>query len=171
MSRRSPLPFPQLGRVLLCTALAMALPAGAGLTVEQGEALQAKAQSGDKAALRQIEQGAARGDVQAQVHMALLYLDGGVVKENFPEAITWFAKAGNQGSTYAQYFVGTLYWANNLESKGIKRNPELATAWFVKAASDGGGLYACRALDRLQKMKEFGHWNGDAAPLAARLSC
>ena len=69
---------------------------------------------------------------QSTLGTLLLHGKGGVANEK--EALTWFAKAAEQGDSYAAV---SLYTANCGESRVLRRNSAAAAKWLEKAARLG----------------------------------
>ena len=66
------------------------------------------------------------GVISAQVNLAVMYMDGIGVPQDFQLAAKWFLNAAGQGNAEAQYNVGVLYQ----EGKGLAKNPVEAAKWF-----------------------------------------
>ncbi|PZN79661.1 MAG: hypothetical protein DM484_11075 [Candidatus Methylumidiphilus alinenensis] len=66
------------------------------------------------------------GVISAQVNLAVMYMDGIGVPQDFQQAAKWFLNAAGQGNAEAQYNVGLLYQ----EGKGLAKNPVEAAKWF-----------------------------------------
>ena len=117
---------------------------------------------------REIEEGARKGDAEAQFQLGELYFQNtGIPPE---EASKWFWKAAEQGHAGAQYFLGIYFlnagggevskeavqWLQRsarqgyplaqrllgscyLSGDGVKKNPQEALKWFRKSAAQGDG--------------------------------
>ena len=80
-----------------------------------------------------LEAAAARGDVEAQYNLGLLYdLDQGV-RQDYQKAIEWYEKAAAQGDVDAQYNLGSLY----AQGRGVKQDYQKAREWLEKSAAQG----------------------------------
>jgi TPR repeat protein len=145
---------------------AFAAPVAAG-TLE--DAVDAHAR-GDSKALRLIRPLANDGDAAAQYNLALMYMTGRGVQQDYAAAAIWLRKAAEQGYAFAQSNLGTLY----RDGRGVPENDAEAVVWFRKAAHQGdpvaqflfGGQYVtgqgvardyAEALLWFQKAAEQGH--------------
>ncbi len=86
---------------------------------------------------------ATEGDARAQVELAVRYRDGRGVKQDYTEAMRWAHQASDRGDAAAMDFVGHAFLSGN----GIRRSPEIATAYFQaaagKSATAGWNLGQC----------------------------
>lgn len=87
---------------------------------------------------------AERGDVEAQVALANMYLLGVGVPQDDGQAVKWYRRAAEQGEVIAQINLGELYAAG----RGVARDGVLAYMWFSLAAAQGHS-YAEGARDEL----------------------
>lgn len=71
------------------------------------------------------------GNIYAQGHLGMMYLNGVGDKINQVEAVNWLQKAANQGDTYAQGHLGQIYAQGN----GVAADPVEAVKWYRKAAN------------------------------------
>ena len=76
---------------------------------------------------------ATQGDVAAQLHLGGLYRNGKWVRQNYREALKWYAMAAEQGHASAQARLGMAYH----EGDGVPRNIVKAHAWMNLAATQG----------------------------------
>ncbi|MBF0424640.1 MAG: tetratricopeptide repeat protein [Magnetococcales bacterium] len=77
---------------------------------------------------------AARGDVQAQSDLGVLYLLGRGVAENLPEALKWLKMAAEKGNPVAQNVLGEMYF----RGLGMKKpDDKEAMKWYQKASEQG----------------------------------
>lgn len=122
---------------------------------------------------------AGKGDVRAQLSLALSYRDGKGVEKNLTEALRWGHLAADRGDAAAQDFVGHLFFSGN----GVPRSPEIAFGYFkaaaTKSAQAGYNLGQChfgaqgteqntaKALEAWKKAAEMG--SGRAASSAAMI--
>ena len=82
---------------------------------------------------------AAKGDVDAQYNLGMMYDYGKGVTQDYKEAVKWYLLAAEQGSASAQYNLGVMYdngegviqdyvrahmWFNLVTSKGSKKGRE-----------------------------------------------
>ncbi|MEM7226078.1 MAG: tetratricopeptide repeat protein [Pseudomonadota bacterium] len=115
-------------RVILIALLfwAMAQPAGAGFR----EGLEAYSQLDFDKALAEWLPLAEEGDVPSQYQIAVLYLRGEGVPQDFAEAAKWFRKAADRGDGDAQFNLGHMY----AQGSGVKKDFIEAYKWFYVAA-------------------------------------
>lgn len=71
------------------------------LAVAIGLLLAAPARATDEAALEALRSAAARGDVDAQYEMGVLYEFGFNMPDNLPSALAWYMAAAEQGDARA----------------------------------------------------------------------
>lgn len=90
---------------------------------------------------------AIRGDVDAQLDLALIYYRGDDVNDNYHQAFQWFKKAANKGDADAQGMLGGMYY----EGKGVRQNKRLAKEWFGKAC-DNGNQNGCWYYKKLNEL-------------------
>lgn len=90
---------------------------------------------------------AAKGDPDAQYHLALMFDSGIGIDKNPREAESWYLKAAEQGNPNAQYYLARMY--SNSES-GIEQNELKAAFWYNKAADNGNDM----ARNKLNKEGE-----------------
>jgi TPR repeat protein len=98
--------------VLTCATLPLVLAGcatGALIAVDQPQALQMKAASGDKAALEALLSAALEGNVLAQFFLGVSYDNGEGVAQDYAQAAQWYRKAAEQGLAEAQNIVGVFY--------------------------------------------------------------
>ncbi len=76
---------------------------------------------------------ALKGDAQAQLDLAQMYLYGKGAKQDHEEAIKWAEKAANQGLPAGQRIYGVMI----RDGYGVPRNLTRARAWLEKAAKQG----------------------------------
>ena len=113
---------------------------------------------------------AEKGDVNAQLVLAGMYLQGRVVGKNLTEAARWYGTAANQGSAQAQSALGVLF----LTGQGVEKDIGKALEWLEKAAAQensdaqynlgtiylqGSGVPAdnAKAISWFRKAAENGH--------------
>lgn len=88
------------------------------------------------------EVSAERGNVDAQLDLALSYWNGtDLLEVDLPKAIHWFERAAQQNNAYAQFFLGIDFYRNGLG--GLDVNMELAIMWAKKSAKNGHSLAQC----------------------------
>jgi len=76
------------------------------------------------------------GDVDSQMILGEMYLDGIGVKIDHEKAFFWLAKAAGNGDVEAQYLLGFMYENGLKVAKNVKR----ATKWYKEAAKQGDVL-------------------------------
>jgi TPR repeat protein len=76
---------------------------------------------------------AAAGDVAAQSALGVYYES----RQDFPEAVSWYRKAADQGDAFAQNNLGAMYDIG----RGVPQDYAQAVSWYRKAA-DQGDAYA-----------------------------
>ena len=104
-------------------AVGEAYAAGAGVTQDLSAAAEWYKKAADK------------GDVAAQLHLAILYRDGGKgFERDMTQAAGWYLKAADQGDVGAQGMMGTLYSAG----QGVDQNYAEAYYWLDLAAAVQG---------------------------------
>jgi len=81
---------------------------------------------------------ARQGDSAAQFALGARYATGENVKQDYSEAIRWFAMAAEQGHVVAQATLGAYYWAG----RGV--SPDLNKAYFWSLLAQAGGDEASR---------------------------
>ena len=112
---------------------AFAAPVAAG-TFE--DAVEAYARGDHAKALRLIRPLANDGNATAQFNLAVMYLTGRGVQQDYSAAALWFRKAAEQGYARAQSNLGTLY----RDGQGVAQNDAEAVTWFRKAADQGDAV-------------------------------
>lgn len=73
------------------------------------------------------------GVTAAQLSLAVMYLDGLGVPQDFKEAAKWFEQATAYGNAEAQHSLGQLY----AEGKGVVKDLVQADKWFRLAGATG----------------------------------
>jgi TPR repeat protein len=98
-----------------------------------------------KLAAEWYQKAAEKGDVNAELHLAALYRDGG---KGFPrdmaQAAAWYQKSAEQGDVGAQGTLGTLYSMG----QGVEQNYVEAYYWLDLAAAVKGPKQAQYAANR-----------------------
>jgi len=97
------------------------------------------------AAIKELEEKAQAGDVDAQGSLGLMYYNGLGVKQDYKEALKWYNMAAEQGNALAQLHLGLIYNTG----RGMKQDYKEAAKWYRKAAEQGdaeaqwflGGMY------------------------------
>ena len=97
----------------------------AGLVLAPGKSIQD--------ARKSFETAARRGNTNAEVNLAILYLYGWGTPQNFGTGLYWLRSAANQGNSRACANLGLLYW----QGWGVRRDYAEALRYFRKAADLG----------------------------------
>jgi uncharacterized protein len=84
-------------------------------------------------ARKSIERAAEKGDVAAQINLAVFYMNGWGTRQNYAAALYWFQSAAKSGSPLAHTNLGILY----LNGWGVTRDYEEAARNFRFAAEHG----------------------------------
>jgi TPR repeat protein len=77
---------------------------------------------------------AEQGDADAQTIVALMYVNGHGVSQDYAQALIWYRKAADQGNGSAQLGLGLMY-ANG---HGVPQDYVRARMWFDIAAAAAG---------------------------------
>ena len=62
-----------------------------------------------------------------------MYCYGRGEKQDYAEAVSWYLRAAEHGSTDAEYSLGHMYSCG----QGVQRDDEKAIEWFRRAAAHG----------------------------------
>lgn len=89
-----------------------------------------------------MQEAAARNIAEAQFQWAEMLAQGLVQGQATPDALDWYAKAGQQGHVLAQRTLGTLYLTG---AEGVDPDATLAVQWLT-AAADAGDVRAMNNL-------------------------
>ncbi len=130
-----------------CAAWLCAVQAGAAETLDEARfaAGLAAYDAGDyRSSFEAWKPLAGAGDVDAQVALAGLYMNGLGVAGDPDEAVLWYRRAALAGDPVAQLNLGDLYG----RGQGAPRDPVEAYAWLSLAA-DQGRRWAARRRDEL----------------------
>jgi uncharacterized protein len=84
-------------------------------------------------AAKWFERAALKGYAPAQVNLAVMYMNGWGVPQNYGVALHWLHEAASQNYARAYYNLGLLYFQGN----GVSKNDTEAFRYFQKGA-DGG---------------------------------
>lgn len=152
---------------LCCTLLAFALPAVAGLQVQNLDQSFDAFQRGDyQAALVGFRAFAAEGKVEAQNGLGVMYEQGLGVPQDFQQAMRWYRKAADQGMAVAQSNLGAML----AHGRGVAQDDSQAVKWFRRAAQQGyasaqqslGAMYAS-GRGGTKDFNQAAHWFRKAA--------
>jgi CheY-like chemotaxis protein len=80
-----------------------------------------------------LKKAAAKGDVEAQKALGLLYELGLEVEANDKEALKYWEKAAESGDNWAAYSAGSFH----KEGRGTKADSKAAEKWLAKAEKGG----------------------------------
>jgi hypothetical protein len=86
-----------------------------------------------RAALREWQPLAERGDADAQAGLGYLYFKGLGVRQSYAIAADWYARSAEQGQPGAQFFLGSMYFYGD----GVARDFVQAYAWCELAQANG----------------------------------
>ena len=86
-------------------------------------------------ALKILRPLAAKGNIEAQYSIGVMYSEGRGVTQNHQEALKWFRLAAVKGYASAQTNIGYMY----LNGYGVTRNYQEALKWSRLAADQGDG--------------------------------
>tara|TARA_B110000238_G_C16095117_1_gene425721 strand:- start:344 stop:958 length:615 start_codon:yes stop_codon:yes gene_type:complete len=118
---------------------------------------------------------AEQGDDRAQSNMALMYVKGQGVDQDFIEAFRLYHLAAEQGNAYAQYNLGQMYRKGYHATDGQDyqdvQDYEIAQKWYHLAAKQGnvaaqvhlGMLYAYGLGVIEDKLFAYMWWNSAAS--------
>ena len=84
----------------------------------------------ESADVSRLREAATRGDSEAQFKLALLYMAGDSVVQDFGKAVDWWRHAAEQGHAAAQFNLGVAY-GNGI---GVGQDYAQAVQWYRKAA-------------------------------------
>src|SRR5271157_2057977 len=75
---------------------------------------------------KELRRRAEQGDAKAQNSLALLYVQGKGVPQDFKQSTKWFRKAAEQGHDEAQFNLGVAY----SKGEGVPRDHKQAVQWY-----------------------------------------
>jgi hypothetical protein len=114
--------------------------------------------------------GAAAGDSQSMVKLALMYVRGDGVKQNYPNAALWLDKASQLGDPTAAYQRGLMY----VKGQGPQKSQPEAIVLYRRSALAGyspaqAELGVCYAKGRgvPKDLSQAAYWLSLAAPTSA----
>ena len=116
-----------------------------------------------EAALLEWRALARAGDLEAQVALAGLYMNGEGVAPDMAAAIRWYRRAGEAGHPVAQLNLGDIH----NRGLGVPRDVVAAYVWFSLAAAQGR-LWAEAQRDALAREMTAAQLDEASAQLAAR---
>jgi hypothetical protein len=106
-------------------------------------------------AVRAIQLAAVRGSADAQLLLAVMYLEGVGVRADYARSLKWFEKAAHQGSPAAQYAVSG-YFSEGVEGVA-DQDKAAAVATRLASAVDGFHPSAQRLRDLLASICRTHH--------------
>lgn len=101
-------------------------------------------------AFRFYQKAANQGHAKAQTSLAIMYLEGEVVRQSLSEHIKWLKKAAAQKNSHAQILLGVAYEFGN---RGVNKDYVIAKEWYGKSC-DNGNSNGCR---NYKILNEQGH--------------
>lgn len=84
--------------------------------------------------INELQRQAQRGDAEAQYYLAVMYLSGVNVRQNYSEGQKWLRKAADQGHEDALCLLGLCYYDGDM---GFRRNYAQAAKYLAPAANKG----------------------------------
>ena len=110
-----------------------------------------------------MQKKAEKGNVAAQLLLAILYQDGGVVKQDNKQAFHWCKQAAKQGNASAQDMLGRMYFIG----EGVNRDKKEAFQWYKRAAEQGfagaqlnlGNIYYHGAGIKRDRIAAYAWWS------------
>ena len=76
---------------------------------------------------------AEQGLVEAQRHLAEMYLAGEGVPQNPSEAVAWYSKAAAQDDAVAEFYLGAMH----ASGQGVAQDNGEAANWYLRSAEHG----------------------------------
>ncbi len=86
-------------------------------------------------ALKNIRFFVAKGDMEAEHNLGLMYANGYGVKQDNKEALKWYQKAADQGYDKAENIFGLMY----MRGDGVRQDYKEALKWFAKSSEHDNG--------------------------------
>jgi len=83
--------------------------------------------------LRCLKDGARLGHNGKRAYLAVIYMEGKYVNQDYAESVKWANKAAKYNNRVAQNVLGVAYQ----NGFGVERNYETAFEWYQKAADQG----------------------------------
>ena len=108
----------QFALVLVACLAAALLPALPAAAQDFRRGLQCTNSGDYRAAWREWQPLAERGDADAQAGLGYLYFKGLGVRQSYALAADWYARSAEQGQPGAQFFLGAMYFYGD----GVERN-------------------------------------------------
>ncbi len=84
-------------------------------------------------ALTVLSEYANHNNLDAITRLGNMYHDGTGLEQNYPEALKWYAKGAELGSSWCKMRLGEMY----RDGKGVSPNKDEAIQWFVKSGLQG----------------------------------
>jgi TPR repeat protein len=109
---------------------------------------------------------AQKGNVRAQLHVALMYVEGKGVEQDSEKAIEWYTLAAKQGNRDAHFKLGELYY----KGTGVEQDYTKALHWYTESANQGykwaqlrlGNMYL-KSIGVEQDSEKAVYWYTEAA--------
>ncbi len=117
-------------------ALGFLLSFSGSLSADTVQALKAYESGNYKLAFKYFNQSALDGDPAAQNNLAVMYVNGQGIKQDYTVAAQWYTEAAEQGLLDAQYNIATMYY----EGKGVVQDTLSALVWYHLAATQGDAM-------------------------------
>lgn len=95
--------------------------------------------------LEQITHLAESNNLDAQIHLGMMFTFGQGVEQNYDEGRFWLERAASQGASQAQLNLGNLF----AEGLGVEKHLPKAYAWYSIGA-DNGDVAAARNVEILK---------------------
>jgi TPR repeat protein len=83
--------------------------------------------------IKWIRKVAEKGTTWGQYNLAIRYVHGDGIAQDYSEAIKWFQKAADQNDAMSQYWLGEMYE----KGLGVPVDQILAYKWYSMAARQG----------------------------------
>ena len=92
------------------------------------------------------------GVIAAQVNLAIMYLDGQGIPQDYTQAAKWFLHAAEQGNAEAQFNLAVLYQ----DGKGVATDPVEADKWFhlAKAFNNVANIEKTMSIEQIAESKK-----------------
>lgn len=81
--------------------------------------------------------------------LAMRYLYGDGIAQNYQKALEWFTKAANNGDLHSQSNLGLMYH----KGQGVSRDDKTAIEWLQKPC-DKKDTYSCDLIEKIKKNEQ-----------------
>jgi TPR repeat protein len=102
----------------------------AGIPFVRAQTAETEAASARQRAIADMKQIAYAGNVDAQLHLGVIYLTGDGVPKDDVEAVKWLRKAADQDSPLAERYLAEMYF----KGRGVPADNAEAAKWLRMAA-------------------------------------